>query len=202
MKQRLLPLVLVACLLMVGACTGDDEPNAKGGDEPSPTETGDASSPPTGPSDPTSPTSTVEPASGVRLELSAVSANAPEGWKKDGVATDYQVSANHPQLVTSITLFEVPDPGDGVGGVQLSARQSIYAASWLRKPKILEPTEIDGTEVYHVAGRVDSASFIEEWGATVDGQAVRIRVHMTEIMSSKERRELVESVLPTVQFSD
>jgi hypothetical protein len=142
----------------------------------------------------------VEPASGVRLELSAISANAPKGWKQDGLATDYQVSATHPEVVTLLFLLEVPDPSNGAGGLDLAAKQSLQASAYLQKPKILEPTEIDGVEVYHIAGRIDSSSFLEEFGTTVDGQAVRIKLQMTEIMSEKERRELVESVLQTVEL--
>jgi single-stranded DNA-binding protein len=142
----------------------------------------------------------VEPAGGVRLELSAISANAPEGWKLDNLATDYQISATHPEVVTLLFLLQVPDPTDGEGGVEQTAKDVLRVSGWLQKPKILEPTEIDGVEVYHIAGRIDSSSFVEEFGTTVDGQLVRVSLQMTEIMSKKERRELVESVLQTVEI--
>lgn len=199
-KQRLLPLLLASCLVVLGACTEDDDPGTKGGGQKPPAATDETSSPPATPSAPTSPTSTVEPASGVRLELDAISANAPKGWTKDRLATSNQISATHPEVVTVLFLFQVPDPSLGAGGLERAAQQSLRIGGYLQKPKILEPTEIDGVEMYHIAGRIDRATFIEEFGATVDGQLVRVKLVMAEVMSKKERRELVESVLQTVQI--
>jgi hypothetical protein len=199
-QHRLLPFTLVACLFLAGACADGEDPPATGKSPTAATDAaGSTTSTPTPTDEPTA-SSTVEPASGVRLKLSAISANAPQGWKMDDLATDYQVAANHPKLVTSLVLLQVPDPSDGAGGVELAARQSLRAGSWLQKPKILEPTEINGVEVYHIAGRVDIASFIEEFGTTVEGQAVRIRLQMVDTMSKRERREIVESVLQTVRI--
>ena len=198
MPHPLLPFVLVVSLLFVGACTDEEEPPATGG--------GETSESPTSPTTDTTPTdgptssSTVEPAAGPRLELGEIAANAPKGWRKDDLATDYQLSASHPKLVTLLFVLQVPDPTNGAGGLDRSAKDSIRASAWLQKPKILEPTEIDGVEVYHIAGRIDRASFIEEFGTTVDGQAVRVQLQMTEIMSNDERRELVESVIQTVEL--
>jgi hypothetical protein len=144
---------------------------------------------------------TVQPATGLLLELDSISANVPQRWEQGSIATDFQISANEPPAegFDTVTLFQVPDPSLGRGGVQRSAEQ-VLEGGYLQTPDILEPTEVDGVEVFHIAGRIDTASFVEHFGATVDGQAVRVEITMSDRRSKQERQSLVDSVLATVEI--
>lgn len=200
MNRRLISPVLVGCLAVLGACADDEEPATSPGGgatsetAPEPSATSSAPS--------ASPSSTVQPASGVRLELDSISATAPKGWERGSIATDFQTSANEPPAegFDSVALFQVPDPSQGSGGVDRLAEDSLKSGSYLQEPEILEPTEVDGVEVFHIAGRINSASFLEEFGTSVDGQAVRIELLMSDTQSKAERQAMVDSVMATVEI--
>lgn len=196
MRPRLLALVLTVSLSVLAACS-DDAP-ASSGDGPT-SEATSESNPPS-PTESTTVPPGVEPASGPLIELDAISAKAPKGWSQEGLKTDSQVTAEDPKYVNRLTLFQVPDPSNGAGGVEQAAKDAVAAGSYLQMPKILEPTEINGVEVFHIGGRVDSSGFIEEFGTTVDGQFVRVSLFLVEIISAKERQAIVDSVLPTVEL--
>jgi hypothetical protein len=169
--RRSFSVAPMVCLLLLVGCSEDEAP---------------ATSPGEG--------SSSEPASGLLLELDSISADVPQGWEPGSIATDFQISANEPPVdgYDSVTLFQVPDPSQGSGGVDRLAEDSLKSGSYLQEPEILEPTEVDGVEVFHIAGRINSASFLEEFGTSVDGQAVRIELLMSDTQSKVERQAIVD----------
>lgn len=184
--------------LLLAGCGDDGAAPEDPGPSPAPgsASTGSADAGPTGPTG-----ASVPPADGVRLELPAISVHAVAGWEVDAMQTDSSVSATSTdQLGNSVSLSQVPDPADGRLGLRRAAELSIDAALWLQRPRILEPVELDGVEVYHVSGRVSTAQLVEEFGATVDGQGVSVQILLHDQVPAKERREIVRSILATVEI--
>lgn len=181
--------------LAVAGCSG-------GGDDPSDTDTGSTSpssspsSSASSPSETPKPASTVEPATGVELEVQGFRVNAPDRWR---------VIETFPYVETATGPV-----GDGrSGGVLLGAvpvpQMSLAQAmrrSWLpgRKPAGFEeqPSTVLGglTAFYYTAegNKYLTEHVMGNWDA---GLVTELSVTVPNVFSPERQKEIVDSIVAT-----
>ena len=199
MRRTAVATALAAVLALGTACSdGSDGPEA----DPSPSATTSAPSP----SDPTSepptdePTTDVEPATGITLTLAHSTVNAPDGWKRSDDIVRTMVGAEDPESVTSVALGEIDAFGQTPDADAL-ADIAIAAGEYPTEPKKLPATELDGVEVYHLAGKVQPLNYLEEFGAVVGDRIVTLTFEFSPAYSPEQRQEVVDSVTATFRWA-
>lgn len=197
MRRTAVATALAAVLALGTACSdGGSDPEAnpsEGGtttsapasDDPTPTESASDD-----------PTSDVEPASGFTLTLAHSTVKAPAGWKHAADIVRTMVGADDPESVTSMALGEVNAFGQTPDADQLGDI-AIAAGEYPTEPKKLPNSELDGVEVYHIAGKVQPLNYLEEFGAVVGDRIVTLTFEFSPAYSPQERQELVDSVTAT-----
>lgn len=202
MKRSLGSLAVCALLVLSSACSGDGDDPAPGagGTVSSPGGSAPASEEPTTEPTPEEPeTPEVEAASGPDLTQTNLSVRAPEGWKlvREGDPFSGQASDG----LSSIFVTEIEDFGDGLLSIQQQAEIAQDSGSYLQKPKILEPVEIDGREWYHVAGPTDRVRHVDAFGTSEDGLSYSVDISLNlAAFTPAERQELVDSVLASISI--
>ena len=181
-------MVLVAGL--ASACTDGDEP----GGDPSPTVTSDSPSP-TETSG--SPGPSVSPATGLMLELPKARVRVPRGYK-ELQPEEFLVSASDTETTNFISLSDTAALGQST--IQELARSTLEISPYLRKPRILAPTTLQGERVYHVAGRIDAVQYLEEFGTIYDGDIVVLTFVLESRIPPQERQELIDSVFASFEW--
>jgi hypothetical protein len=183
---------LVAALALSAGCSGgSDDPVAD------PSGSGTTTSAPNS-TDPSASESTtgVELASGITLTLAHSSVQAPEGWKRSPDIVGTMVGASDTETHSQMSLGEIdafgqtPDP-------DALADTAIAAGPYPTKPKKQPTTELDGVEVYHLAGQVQPRNYLEEFGAVVDDRIVTLTFQFSPQYSPEQRQEIVDSVTAT-----
>lgn len=190
-------LLLVAVLASGTACGGDS--NADAGAEPGASGPASASvttsvEPGDVPSRPA-----VEPAAGVRLALPLSTVRAPEGWTRPEKIVRTQVDAGDDDTSSIISLGEAEAFGSTMSADEL-ADASIESSFYSRKPRKLPLVELDGVEAYHLAGKVERSTYLEEFGVIVDDQIVTLGFDFSLEVSPAERREIVDSVVASFRW--
>ena len=195
---RIAILALVAALL-TGACSHDDDPgSATGAADPVDAPTSSAPTPVEDPTSSETPIETVPPATGALLKMPSATVRVPDDWRPMDDLIFSMTSASHDNSTSVINLGEI------VSGLN-EPTASELAKDWRqdnpypRDPKVLPPVEIDGVEMYHVAGQVDELLWLEEYGAVVDQFRVTLEFQFSSV-PRKERDEIIDAVLQTFQW--
>ena len=185
---------MLAAVLALAGCGQDTETAPER--DPSP-----PSAVPTEGSDPpSSPSPTASPATGERLELANVSVRVPKGFRADPPDLSYLRFAFERAGVQSIALGNTPAVNAEVSlrdQARISIRNNVYSQA----PTIEEPVEVGGLTMYHYAGRVNETEHVEEYGTIYDGSQLSVNFLLSAAAPDSERRQLVESVLATLDVS-
>ncbi len=193
MPRIAITATLVA-VLALGACSdGSDEPDAGPSSPAAPGTSGSPSS--SSPGDPASeePSSDVEPATGVRLQMPLSSVRAPADWQRSDFPVDTLTGAGDDDTSSLLSLGEI----DAFGGTPSASELGDTALTtnpYRFDPKKLPETELDGVEVYHLAGKILPLTYLEEFGAVVDDRIVTLRFEFSSEVTPAERREVVDAV--------
>lgn len=190
MHRSVVPALLLVAL-SAAACGGSDDPQPQ---EP-------ASSTPTSAStSPSAPTSSATPAAaGPLLDLPHASVHAPDGWKKLDDLVSTQRDAGDDDSFSSVTLGEVDAFGGQTDPDEL-AKSAIRTSPYPTDPKVLDTVEVDGVEMYHLAGKVDKHAYLEAYGAVVDDTIVSLSFTFATWIEPAERQETVDSVLASYRW--
>lgn len=192
MHPSVVPALLVVAL-SVAACGGSDDPGAT---EP----TSSATTPSAPSSSPTDePTETVTAATGDLLNLPHASVRVPDGWTKLGNSLFDQRDAGDDDSTSLITLGEIESFGGQVDPDQL-ARSAIRTSPFPIDPKVLPTVEVDGVEMYHLAGKVDRNAYLEDFGAVVDDTIVSLSFDFETSIAPAERQQVVDAVLASFRW--
>lgn len=201
MKRSLGSLTVCAVLVLTSACSGGDDPApGAGGTASTPEGSAPSSDEPTAEESPEEPqTPEVEPATGPDLTQTNLSVRAPEGWTLTREGDPFSGQAS--EGLSSIFVTEIEDFGDGLLSTRQQAEIAQNAGSYLTKPKILEPVEIDGREWYHVAGPTDRVRHVDAFGTSEDGLSYSVDISLNlATFTPAERQELVDSVLASISI--
>ena len=141
----------------------------------------------------------VAPATGVRLTMPRATVRAPRGWTRSPALVSDQTDAEDDDTASAMTLAETQAFGSTAGADELA---DIARASNLDPmiPRKLPAVELDGVEVYHLAGKVQRLNYLEEFGAVVDDRIVTLSFQLSPEITPTERREIVDSVLATFRW--
>lgn len=196
MPRFAVPALLVSVLALGTACNGSDDPGATPS-EPTSTAT---EAPSTEPTATESETASVAPATGPELEMPRASVRVPEGWEIQDQLVSAQTEAFDDDTASLITVSETED----FSGGQLTLEQMVdiwfQTSPYDMRPKALPATELDGVEVYHLAGKTDRLSYLEEFGADRGDRIVALTFELSTELSPQEREEIVDSVVATFRW--
>lgn len=188
MRRIAVPAALAALTLAAG-CGGGDE----------------TTDPPTSPtaSSPGAPASSAsasaDVATGIELVKQDATVVAPEGWTKARSLVSDEVGADSPDNLSFMTLSEIEAFGSTQSAEELGHTR-VESSLFKTPPKLLPVTELDGVEVYHVAGFVTSDRYVEEFGAIRNDRIVSLAFSFNEKVPASERKRVVAQVLPTFSW--
>ena len=194
MPRTAIAAALIGTITVLGACSSDR-------DDPGTDPTGPGSTSAISPSDSPSRESTepsVDPATGLLLRMPHASVHAPEGWGEGESFVDSLVSAQDDDTISAVTLGETE--AYGPLGLDKLADAAIEGGQFVQDPKKLPTTDLDGVEVYHLAGKIDRFQYREELGAIVDDNIVTLIVQLGPGISASEHTEIVDSVTASVAW--
>jgi hypothetical protein len=175
----------LACLATVLTSCGGDDSSGAADPTSSPTTLSASASPPT-----------VQPASGRKISLAALSARTVEGFDYDNSLAKEIVFSSSRDLGQDLTFSDVTVyPGTTIA---LAARLTIKNASWQQRPRTASPVTIDGERWYHLTGPIGDGKHLEDYGTVHDSRLVRISFELTGPAS--KRATIVASVLATVDL--
>lgn len=203
----------LACLLvltaLVAAGCADPSRESDGGTR-SPTSS-------TSPSDGADPPPTEEPTStgptpvapdiasarGRSIELEAASFRLPEGFEGEPPSDSVLVAQNQDSdsVVVRATDTGFRDPPGASGDPARAALEEFLEVTGYRQIEKLEPVVVDGIRMFHLTGTVGG---IERWvafGSEVDGYSVVFEFGVDLRLPREDRRELVYSVMNTVDLA-
>ncbi|WP_243056844.1 hypothetical protein [Nocardioides sp. SR21] len=192
----------LAAVLLLGTACGNDDASADPSPEPT---SSSATSSPTPTDEPTSeptedPTSTVAPATGPALNLPQATVRVPKGWYLTPRVVPEQADAgNDDYSFSSISLAQIDSFNTSTSADEL-ADQWLEANIYPRDPKKLPLTELDGKEVYHLAGKVQPLLYLEEFGTQQNGKLVSIAFLFSPVATPEERQEIIDSTLATFRW--
>lgn len=188
----------IAAVLLAGTACGDGDASADPSPEPT---SSSATSSPTATDEPTAdPTSTVEPATGPALNLPQATARVPKGWYLTPRIVPEQADAgNDKYSFSSISLAQIDSFNTSTSADEL-ADQWLEVNMYPKDPKKLPPTELDGKEVYHLAGQVQPHLYLEEFGTQQNGKLVSIAFLFSPVATPEERQEIIDSTLATFRW--
>ncbi len=202
MRHLAASTAVLVVIALAGACSAGDDP----GTGPAPTSAPTSGSPSeTGPGSP-GPTATggtgVAPATGPVLRMPHSSVRIPSGWRTESQLVPTQRDASDQDTVSIMKLGEINAFGrtfgaDAAAETALRVIKRIYPL----QPKRLPNVEVDGTEMYHLSGRIQPLNWLEEYGAVVDDRIVTLTFQFSPEVSAGERREIADSVLATFRWA-
>lgn len=82
------------------------------------------------------------------------------------------------------------------------ARVTIESGSTPRKPTILPVDQLQGHRVYRLAGMVSDLTRLDEWGGYAGDYLIRIRFETDALLTTRQREQLIASVLKTFRWTD
>lgn len=202
MRRFTLATTMVTVLALGAACSGGSEDPEADPTTGAASSSSSSESPSESPSEPAASESTgaVEPATGPRLVQPLATAQGPTGWEKADEILDISSGANDPDTTSVMGLGQIESYDDTLTADEL-ADVAIAASSYPTPPKKLPVTELDGVEVYHLAGQVQKFTYLEEFGAVVKGKIVTLTFQFSRDYSPQERQEIVESVTATFRWT-
>jgi hypothetical protein len=175
-----------AATLLAGCGDGGDRPDA----DSSPTAS-------TSPGASASQSPTVEPATGKLLQNSHFTTRAPAGWRvKSGMTTSVvsTVYAGDEEKDGTVSAFMSIADGPALLDESLDklARAKVRS-DFVQKPAV-DTLEVDGVEMYRVAGNVDGSTYAIAIGTIDDEKLVELRLE-SSVRSLEELQEVLDSVL-------
>ena len=205
-------LVLALAMTLVG-CSGDQEPETEPisgasstGPVP-PTSTGPTSTGPTS----TSPTSVpatpvesgpaVEPATGRRVTIGAISMRIPEGWRyNDGGINPFSRGGSGGLGSQYATIGSTPDLSGGSITLDRAVKILIKSAYPERAPKRLADREIDGVLFARIKGPTDDTFEVEHYITTYNGATLEIEFDLVRDDGFAANTAIIEGCLATVEI--
>jgi hypothetical protein len=180
---------LTVLAAMVTGC-GDGSPGADPSDSSSPTESGS-------PTESSSPS--VEPATGKRVESLSFTFRAPQGWRTSEGQTSSLLTTRYTGDESpdgSVTAFLGTADGRALLGETLDklARKKAGSSEYDRPPRILDSIEVDGVEMYRVAGQVARFKYVIAIGAIYGDNLVEAQIE-TDTLSPGELEDVFASIL-------
>ena len=192
--SRIAASAALAAVLLLGTACDSDDPEAEPSPEPS------SSTAATSPSPTDEPTSTVAPATGPALNLPRATAQVPKGWHLTPRIVPEQADAGNDEYsFSSISLAQIDSFDTSTSADQL-ADQWIDSNIYPQDPKKLPLTELDGKEVYHLAGQVQPHLYLEEFGTQTEGKLVSIAFLFSPVVTPEERQDIIGSTLATFRW--
>lgn len=186
------PLVgaVAALVLLLGACSGDEEPEADPSPAPSASDTGSPS-----PTDPPSETTPAAPeATGPVHETSAFTIRGATPDYVSRVVSGDKITALSDLRVGDNVYFSVKQDYDDFTLEELAdvyAAETTYVGSLTRQPD----TEIAGQPALHLSGKTDGNRAAEVYIMLRDGVVVEIDFEM--LSDEPERSRTIASMLAT-----
>lgn len=189
----------LAAVLLLGTACGSDDPSADPTPEPTSSSTTGSATPSPSPSD--DPTSTVAPATGPLLKIAQATARVPDDWfidlprivpeQVDAGSKNYSYSVI---TLTQIDSFNTSATADELGD------QWLEVSPYPKVPKKLPTIELDGKDVYHIAGQVQPHLYLEAFGSQQNGKLVEISFSFSPVATPEERQEIIDSTLATFRW--
>ncbi|MGI8523087.1 MAG: hypothetical protein ACR2K3_07225 [Nocardioides sp.] len=181
---------VVAVAALLAGCGGNtgSSPEATG-----PT-SGSTSTPPSGassPSGPTSSTSSVAAATGRKIDVEGFSIRVPKGFDRELAALARIKAISNSRTSDHIGVAYITS----IGPVPLSqavriAKRNTIGGDNLKR---LSNVEVAGQEFYHLAGKTDSRTVDEQFGAIVDGALCSVRFDLTSPPAA--RKQIIASTM-------
>lgn len=185
-----------ALLTLATACGGgSDDPSP----EPSTSAGSSASGTPSADSSPSDSEGATPAATGVLLVQPHAQVRGPAGWRRAEVLVRTMVSADDRHTPSTMSLGEI-DAFGGTSDIDEVAENALTTLPYDQLPKRLPNTQLDGVEVYHLAGMVQDHLYHEEFGANVDDRLVSLVFDLSDLLSPAERREVVDSVVASFRW--
>lgn len=209
-------LAALALAAALAACDGGgdpddpDDPDAPGGAETSTTtEPGEPS-----PSEPTEPTETetseapaagplgtgAAPANGEVVTIDALTVTLPQGWKVDDQDEESFIASPREYNLDYLRVIAIRN--DGLTSPPEEAFQD-YLRGELRPPNVEEPIEIDGVPMWYAWGQVQKSTWVDAFGSDTTPYTVSMTFEQApQVKSPRERRELVDSIMATLDLTE
>lgn len=184
-RRRTTSLFVLASLTPLLAGCGDSDSSS-------------TASPPSGTPSPTASGSPprVEPASGRRISLAALTVHTVEGYDYDNSLAKEIVFSSSRDLGQDLTFSDI-SVYPGTSNAR-AARLTIKNSFWHRRPRTASPVTIDDEQWYHLTGPIGEGKHLEDFGTVHDSRLVRISFELTGPAS--KRAGIVASVLATVDL--
>ncbi len=212
LRRRTAPTALAALALVAAlAACGDDDPDSPGAsgtpgssesDEPTePTESTESTEPtePTEPVEPETPLGTgVAPATGKKIVTEGLTLRLPVGWRTTSQDEEGFVAVPRDYNLDVLELITIQN--SGLTSPPAAAYRD-YKQYGVSPPKTLPPIEVDGVPMFHGAGQTQPATWVEAFGSNSTEYSVWLTFESSpDLTTLKERRELADSVLATVDL--
>jgi hypothetical protein len=175
-----------AATLLAGCGDGGDTPEA----DSSPTAS-------TSPSVSSSESPTAEPATGKLLQNNHFTTRAPAGWRvKSGMTTSVvsTVYAGDEEKDGTVSAFMSIADGPALTDEPLDKLARDKARSDFDRKPATDTIEVDGVEMYRVAGKVDGSTYAIAIGTIHDDKLTELRIE-SYVRSPEEVQEVLDSVL-------
>ncbi|WP_198016941.1 hypothetical protein [Nocardioides sp. CF8] len=197
MTSARLALASLMCVAGLAACGGDDD---AGADPADPSTTSTESTEASTQSASESPSPSVAPATGPRIAVRGVRANAPEGWVATPAYAVMSGAAPRDAIGTTVYVFRFPNSGqltlDGLG------EESRRSGGWKFPLKRLDDLELDGQPAFHVAGKSNPGEHVERFGAILNDDRLTVTFEFLNGEDKATRDEIIASVLATVDYRE
>lgn len=200
MRRRTAGSLALAAALALGGCSGGDdgsEPEASDGGTTGSTTAGTPSQSSQSPGDDTTPS--VKPATGDTLRMPHSMVRVPVDWHADPRIVPTQRDAGDDDTSSTISLGEINAFGATLSPDQL-ARNWFRSTIYPLKPRKLPTVEVDGVEMYHLSGKIQPLTWLEEYGAVVDDRIVTLTFQFSPEVRPAQRDRIAESVLATFRW--
>lgn len=164
------------------------------------------SSAPTSPPSPTSPsapsTPAVEPATGRRVSIGAISMRIPAGWSyNDGGINPFIRGGTGGLGSRYATISSTPDLSGGSITLDRAVKLLIKSAYPDRAPQRLADREIDGVRFARVKGPTNDTFEVEHYITTYEGATLEIEFDLVRDEGEAANTAIVEASLATVEIS-
>lgn len=183
--------VMVGCTSSQDGKSGEAEPSTpsasvSSSQEPSATE---------------EPTPTVAPATGRTMSLEGTRVNIPEGWKisQPGKSSIIELGYDPDDLDNTISLFGFPKLS--LMSIEEQVRRLVKGSGWDARPERLPDVMIDGTAVTHVSGPYKGGARAETFATLVGERQLELTFEFDDNKSKAKRKEIIESVLASWEFT-
>lgn len=191
-------VTLVALCALSAACSDSGDPVAD------PTTSTSAPTTASTPAEPTeSAEPTVEPADGPILDkMTYASVRAPRGWYVPDQLIPQQQEAGHNGSGSIIILAETENLLGRIYSLDELAEVAARPDRFGRSPKVLPSVEIDGVEMYHLAGQVNKVTYLEEFGVANEERLISLHFEFDSEFSPEERQEVVDATMASFRWTD